>query len=149
MWSMAGRDRVDAERASTRRGNRPNGLFCARSVSEHAPVVARILVVDDEPRMVAFLARVLTAEGWAGDATTDGGTGLRMARTGIYDLVLLDLILQDADGVTLLAELMADQPEQPVLVLSAVSDVEDRVRCLRLGAADYLVKPFAISELVA
>ena len=99
--------------------------------------------------MVTFLARVLTAEGWSVDTTTDGATGLKMARTGIFDLVLLDLLLAGFDGVSLLAELMAERPEQPVLVLSAVSEVEDRVRCLRLGAADYLVKPFAIAELVA
>jgi DNA-binding response OmpR family regulator len=115
----------------------------------HAAWVARILVIDDEPRIVTFVARVLTSEGWAVDTAIDGHTGLRMAQTGVYDLVILDLLLPGLDGTSLLAELMDERPEQPVLVLSAVAEVEDRVRCLRLGAADYMVKPFAIPELVA
>ena len=97
----------------------------------------------------ALSARVLAAEGWGVDSATDGNTGLAMARTGVYDLVVLDLLLPGLDGTSLLAHLMEECPAQSVLVLSAVAEVDDRVRCLRLGAADYLVKPFAIAELVA
>jgi two-component system, OmpR family, response regulator len=111
--------------------------------------VARILVVDDEPRIVGFVRRVLAAEGWAVDTAGDGVTGLRMARTGSYDLTVLDLLLPGLDGTSVLAQLMEERPDQRVLVLSAMAEVEDRVRCLRLGAVDYLVKPFAIAELVA
>jgi two-component system, OmpR family, response regulator len=112
-------------------------------------VVGRILVVDDEPRIVSFVSRVLAAEGYGVDTVGDGPTALRTAMTGIYDLVVLDLLLPGLDGTAVLAELTEARPHQPVLVLSAVSGVEDRVRCLRLGASDYVVKPFAISELVA
>ena len=69
--------------------------------------------------------------------------------TGTYDLIVLDLLLPGLDGTAVLAQLTEARPDQAVLVLSAVSGVDARVRCLRLGAADYLVKPFAIDELVA
>jgi DNA-binding response OmpR family regulator len=111
--------------------------------------VAKILVVDDEPRIVSFVSRALTAKGFTVAGATDGERGLELARTGRYDLVVLDLMLPGLDGVSVLREIVASRPEQPVLVLSAMRDVTTRVRCLELGAVDYLAKPFALSELVA
>jgi len=111
--------------------------------------VTRILLVDDEPRIVNFVSRALSAEGHGVDPAHDGEHGLRMAHTGIYDLVLLDLRLPDMHGTDVLQGVVADDPSQSVLVLSEVSDVNEKVRCFSLGASDYLVKPFALAELVA
>jgi two-component system, OmpR family, response regulator len=109
----------------------------------------QVLVVDDEPRIVDFVSRALAAEGLGVDSASDGDRGLQMARTGRYELVVLDLLLPGKDGVSVLEDLMEARPQQRVLVLSALSDVENKVRCLELGASDYLHKPFALVELVA
>jgi DNA-binding response OmpR family regulator len=109
----------------------------------------QVLVVDDEPRIVDFVSRALVNEGLQVDQATDGVQALEMARSGRYQLVVLDLLLPGKDGVTVLEELIEAQPQQRVLVLSALADVEHKVRCLELGASDYLHKPFALSELVA
>jgi DNA-binding response OmpR family regulator len=111
--------------------------------------VARVLIVDDEPRIVDFVSRALSAEGFRVDAAHDGTRGLELARSGRYELVVLDLLLPGRDGVSVLRELMDARPEQRVLVLSALSDVGSRVECLDLGASDYLPKPFALAELIA
>jgi two-component system OmpR family response regulator len=111
--------------------------------------MARVLVVDDEPRIVSFVSRALTAEGFQVDGAKDGVRGFDLARTGRYELVVLDLLLPGQDGVTVLERLMEERPQQRVLVLSALSDVDEKVRCLELGASDYLSKPFALRELVA
>jgi DNA-binding response OmpR family regulator len=83
------------------------------------------------------------------DAASDGIRGLELARTGRYELVVLDLLLPGRDGVSVLRDLMEARPEQRVLILSALSDVGSKVECLELGASDYLPKPFALAELVA
>ncbi len=106
-------------------------------------------MVDDEPRIVSFVSRALAAAGFQVDGALDGRRGLELARTGAYELVILDLLLPGIDGQTVLARLMEARPEQRVLVLSALSDVESKVRCLDLGASDYLAKPFSLEELVA
>jgi DNA-binding response OmpR family regulator len=111
--------------------------------------MARVLVVDDEPRITAFVSRALAAEGFEVDSAADGVRGLRLASSGRYELVILDLLLPGLDGVSVLRELIQARPEQRVLVLSALSDVDNKVRCLELGASDYLPKPFAVAELVA
>jgi two-component system OmpR family response regulator len=111
--------------------------------------VPRVLVVDDEPRIVSFVSRALSAEGFQVDGAMDGARGLDLARTGSYELVVLDLLLPSLDGVSLLQELMETRPGQRVLVLSALSDVETKVRCLEFGASDYVSKPFSLAELVA
>jgi two-component system, OmpR family, response regulator len=111
--------------------------------------VPQVLVVDDEPRIVDFVSRALSAEGLGVDSASDGERGLEMARSGRYELVVLDLLLPGKDGVSVLEDLMEARPEQRVLVLSALTDVENKVRCLELGASDYLHKPFALIELVA
>jgi DNA-binding response OmpR family regulator len=111
--------------------------------------MARVLVVDDEPRIVNFVSRALSAEGFRVDAAADGIRGLELAHTGRYELVVLDLLLPGRDGVSVLRDLMDDRPEQRVLVLSALSDVRSKVECLELGASDYLPKPFSLAELLA
>jgi two-component system, OmpR family, response regulator len=111
--------------------------------------VARVLVVDDEPRIVSFVSRALSAEGFQVDAAVDGRRGLELAQTGRYALVVLDLLLPGADGVSVLRDLMQARPDQRVLVLSALSDVESKVECLNLGASDYVPKPFSLAELIA
>jgi two-component system OmpR family response regulator len=111
--------------------------------------MARVLIVDDEPRIASFVSRALKAEGIAVDDAYDGIRGLDLALSRAYDLVILDLLLPRLDGLTVLRRVLEAKPEQRVLVLSAVSGVDSRVECLDLGASDYLPKPFAIRELVA
>jgi len=109
----------------------------------------RILVIDDEPRIVHFISRALEAEGYGVDAAYDGEHGLELARQGRHELVLLDLLLPAMNGVSVLKGILKARPDQRVLVLSALSDVQSKVRCLELGASDYLPKPFALAELLA
>jgi two-component system OmpR family response regulator len=111
--------------------------------------MTRVLVIDDEPRIVSFVQRALAAEGMAAEGVLDGARGLEKILTGGYDLVLLDLLMPSMDGLAVLSRAMEHRPQQPVLVLSALSDVQTKVRCLGLGAADYLSKPFALAELLA
>jgi DNA-binding response OmpR family regulator len=109
----------------------------------------RILVVDDEPEIRDFIARALVADGYVVDAATNGAEGLRRSATRGYALIILDLVMPETDGRTVLAALQQDRPEQAVIVLSCVSDVATKVSCLDLGAKDYLTKPFALAELLA
>jgi two-component system, OmpR family, response regulator len=111
--------------------------------------VARLLMIDDEPGIRNLVSRTLSSAGFQVDCAADGRRGLEMARSGRHELVLLDLMLPGLDGVSVLRSLMAERPAQRVLILSAVGDVPSKVRCLELGAADYLPKPFAVAELVA
>jgi two-component system, OmpR family, response regulator len=111
--------------------------------------VSSVLVVDDEPMIVSFVARALSAEGFHVDSATDGTRGLELAGTGIYELVVLDLLLPSLDGESVLRRLIESRPTQRVLILSALTDVETKVRCLEFGASDYLSKPFSLAELVA
>jgi two-component system, OmpR family, response regulator len=110
--------------------------------------IAGILVVDDEPRIVDFVCRSLTPR-FSVEGVTEGARGLELILTRDYDLVVLDLLLEDLDGIAVLARAMKCRPELPVLVLSALSDVETKVKCFELGAADYMTKPFALAELKA
>jgi two-component system OmpR family response regulator len=111
--------------------------------------VPRVLVVDDEPRIVDFVSRALSAEGFRVDGALDGARGLELARTGAYELIVLDLLLPALDGESVLQGIIEARPSQRVLVLSALSDVETKVRCLEFGASDYVSKPFSLAELVA
>jgi DNA-binding response OmpR family regulator len=101
----------------------------------------RILVIEDEPRILGFLARGLEAEGFAVDTAGNGDAGLRRARRNAYDLVLLDLLLPGVDGLTVLQELSRDRPDLPVVIVSARSDLQTKLRGFGLGASDYLSKP--------
>jgi two-component system, OmpR family, response regulator len=111
--------------------------------------MARVLVVDDEPRIVNFVSRALSAQGFGVDSAHDGLRALQLARSGRYELVVLDLLLPGLDGESVLRGIIEARPEQRVLVLSALADVDSKVRCLELGASDYVAKPFALAELVA
>jgi DNA-binding response OmpR family regulator len=108
-----------------------------------------ILVIEDEPRIRAFLGRALEGEGFAVDGAEDGLAGLARAVEGSYDLVILDLLLPRVDGLTVLRELSSRCPELPVVVVSARADLATKLRGFRLGARDYVSKPFAFDELVA
>ncbi len=109
----------------------------------------RILVIEDEPRILEFLRLGLEAEGFAVDAADDGAAGLRLALAEPYELVVLDLQLPRLDGFRLLEELRRSRPDLPVLILSARSDLPTKLRSFGLGANDYLSKPFSFDELVA
>lgn len=106
-------------------------------------------MVDDEPRIVSFVSRALSAEGFHVDGAYDGVRALELATKEHYELVVLDLLLPELDGIAVLQGLMEHRPDQRVLVLSALSDVETKVRCLESGASDYLSKPFSLAELIA
>ncbi len=109
----------------------------------------RILVVEDEARIRAFVARAFQAEGFSVDVVGDGEEGLARALTGSYAFVILDLLLPGRDGLDVLRELQARRPELPVLILSARTDLATKLQGFALGAVDYLDKPFALDELLA
>jgi DNA-binding response OmpR family regulator len=109
----------------------------------------RILVIDDEPRILGFLARGLRAEGYAVDVADNGTDALRIARRNPYDLVLLDLLLPGVDGLSVLHTLNRSLPTLPVVIVSARSDVPTKLRGFGLGASDYVSKPFSFDELLA
>jgi two-component system copper resistance phosphate regulon response regulator CusR len=109
----------------------------------------KLLVVEDEEKSAAYLKKGLGEQGFVVDVVHNGEEGLHLAKTGEYDLIVLDVMLPDRDGWQLLAALRAARKETPVLFLTARDGVEDRVKGLQLGADDYVVKPFAFSELVA
>ena len=111
--------------------------------------MARILIVEDEARIASFLSRALTSCGFQADTVSDGPLALKLIEKETYDLILLDLLLPGLDGFSVLRRLSESRPNQEVLVLSALSDVESKVRCFELGASDYVTKPFALAELVA
>jgi len=126
----------------------------------------RILVVDDEDRILQFVARRLRSEGYDVDVRADPDSGLEAALAGGYDLVILDLLMStrpsppggggagsgesspDLPGLTVLGRLMQRRPQQVVIVLSCLTDSGTKVQCLQLGADDYVAKPFSFDELL-
>ena len=108
----------------------------------------KLLVIEDEPKLAEYLRKGLSEEGYVVDVAQDGIDGLHLAMEGDYALVLLDGMLPGIYGLAVLAALRQSR-QTPVLMLTARGEVEDRVRGLQSGADDYLVKPFAFSELVA
>ena len=108
----------------------------------------RVLVVEDEIKLAEYLRKGLSGEGYVVDVANNGVDGLHMALEGPYDAIVLDRMLPGIDGLALLAGLRSKK-QTPVLMLTAMGRVEDRVSGLQKGADDYLVKPFAFSELVA
>jgi DNA-binding response OmpR family regulator len=109
----------------------------------------RILVVEDERKMAAFITRAVTEESGAVDWARDGEAGLEMMKTYEYDAIVLDLMLPKIDGLAVCRALRATGKRTPVLIVSARDMVADRVRGLDAGADDYLTKPFAVEELLA
>ena len=109
----------------------------------------RILVVEDEKRIADFVGRGLESAGYAVDTAHDGATALDMIHATEYDLITLDMMLPDMDGLKVLEKIRNRKKSPPVLVLSARGGVDDRVKGLEVGADDYLIKPFAFVELLA
>ena len=109
----------------------------------------RILVIEDEARIQAFVRRGLEAEGYGVVTADDGRDGLSLARSGEWDLVVLDLLLPGLNGLRVLQELHREQPQLPVVILSARGDLRTKLRGFELGATDYVAKPFALDELLA
>lgn len=109
----------------------------------------RILVVEDEPKVASFIRRALEEESYAVDVMDNGTDGLDMAKTESYDLVILDLMLPGLPGLEVLKRMRAARKKVPVLILTARSQVDQKVSGLDAGADDYLTKPFAIDELLA
>ncbi|MCL5291072.1 MAG: response regulator transcription factor [Actinobacteria bacterium] len=109
----------------------------------------RILIAEDERRIANFLMKGLKEEGYAVDAAFDGEDALFLARANEYDLIILDLMLPKKDGLAVVRELREGKDLVPVIILTARDAVEDRVAGLDAGADDYLVKPFAFTELLA
>src|SRR6266498_2681083 len=113
------------------------------------PPLRRILVVDDESHILDFVSRGLRREGFSVDVAADGKTGLERALSDSYALVILDLLMPGLDGISVLRGILARRPDQPVMILSALSDIRSKVNCLELGAEDYVPKPFSFAELLA
>ena len=108
-----------------------------------------ILVIEDDPEIAAFVARGLRQSGHEVDRAADGADGLRLAMTAGYEAAVVDLMLPNLDGLSLIEQLRASNVKTPVIVLSAKRSTDDKVTCLRRGADDYLSKPFKLPELLA
>lgn len=109
----------------------------------------KLLLVEDEEKVVEALTHILKKNGYVVDAATDGERGMEMAAAGIYDIIVLDRMLPHLDGVTIIKELRSMGLHTPVLLLTAKDSPKDRVEGLDAGADDYLVKPFFTEELLA
>ena len=109
----------------------------------------RILVVEDDPAIASFIRNGLRQDGFAVDHAADGKTGLDLAMTEPYDLAIVDLMLPELDGLSLIEEIRRHRINFPVLILSAKRSVDDRIKGLQTGGDDYLTKPFAFPELLA
>ncbi len=109
----------------------------------------RILLIEDDQAAAAYLTKGLGEAGHVVDHAADGETGLHLALSGSYDILVVDRMLPKRDGLSLIRMLRADKDTTPALVLSALGEVDDRVEGLRAGGDDYLVKPYAFAELLA
>ncbi|WP_428384727.1 response regulator transcription factor [Nevskia ramosa] len=109
----------------------------------------RILVVEDDTDIAGFLCKALSEAGHVADHAADGRNGLFLATGETYDAIVLDRLMPQMDGLSMLAALRATGSRVPVLILSALGQVDERIKGLRAGGDDYLVKPFAVAELLA
>jgi len=109
----------------------------------------RVLLIEDEPGIAQFVCQGLREAGYAVDLADDGEDGLNYALASEYDVILLDILLPKINGINLLEQMRSRGIKVPVLLLTALDTVEDRVKGLNAGADDYLIKPFAFSELLA
>ncbi|HQY06917.1 MAG TPA: response regulator transcription factor [Lacunisphaera sp.] len=109
----------------------------------------RILVIEDDPKLAAFVTGGLKQAGFAVDQAADGLDGLALARQGHYAAAVVDLMLPKLDGLALIGSLRAEKNQLPVIILSARAKLDDRIQGLQAGGDDYLTKPFAFSELHA
>jgi heavy metal response regulator len=109
----------------------------------------RILLVEDDAKVARFIRNGLREEGFAVDVAEDGKQGLDFARNFEYDVIILDILLPRMDGISVLRSIRTGDPQTPILMLTAMDTVEDKIRGLNKGADDYLTKPFAFEELLA
>lgn len=109
----------------------------------------RILIIEDEKKLASFIRRGLKERNYAVDAAHDGNEGFFLADTNPYDLIILDIMLPQKDGISICRELRKNKNETPILMLTARDEVEDKIGGLDAGADDYLTKPFAFGELLA
>jgi len=109
----------------------------------------RVLVVEDDAKAASYLANALRESGHSCELATDGEDGLGLARSDDFDVLILDRMLPSLDGLAIVEELRREGDQTPVLILSALGSVDDRVKGLRAGGDDYLTKPYAFSELLA
>ena len=114
-----------------------------------SPAAGRILIVDDEPEIRSFIGCALAAAGYLPDFAVNGIQALAQLLECRYDLVILDLVMPDMDGVCVLDRTLSAHPDQAVIVVSCVDDVVTKLDCLERGAHDYLTKPFSLAELLA
>ena len=109
----------------------------------------RVLIVEDDREVAKFMSRGLTEAGHVTDTAHDGEEGLEIARGGDYDVLVVDRMMPRMDGLTMIETLRGEGMSAPVLILSALGEVDDRVEGLKAGGDDYLVKPYAFAELLA
>ena len=109
----------------------------------------RLLIVEDEKKTAAYLKKGLSESGFIVDIAADGEDGIHLALVNDYDLIILDIMLPGRDGWSILTEVRKEGKETPVLFLTARDSIEDKVKGLKLGADDYLIKPFSFAELLA
>jgi two-component system, OmpR family, response regulator len=109
----------------------------------------KLLVIEDDREVAAYIVKGLSESGYVVDAAHEGRDGLFMATSGNYDALIVDRMLPGMDGLAVIAALRSAEIRTPVLILSALGAVDDRVKGLRAGGDDYLVKPFAFAELLA
>lgn len=122
-----------------------NGPFPA----ECEESVMRVIVIEDDKKIASFIAKGLKQNGFAVDHAIEGEAGLAMALATPYDAAIIDIMLPKLDGLSVVMELRQHKVSTPVIILSAKASVDDRIRGLQSGGDDYLVKPFAFSELLA
>ena len=111
--------------------------------------VMRLLIIEDDAEMAAYLVKAFREAGHVADHAADGLEGYALARDGAYDVLIVDRMLPKLDGLSLIGGLREQKVTTPVLILSALGQVDDRVKGLRAGSDDYLAKPYAFSELLA
>lgn len=109
----------------------------------------RVLVIEDYEPVRSAVVQALTEDGFAVDSAEDGRDGMWLAKTGEHDVIVLDIMLPHTSGLEILESLRSQQQHTPVLLLTALDEVDQRIRGLHCGADDYLVKPFAMAELLA
>lgn len=109
----------------------------------------RVLIVEDEERLAELIGKVLRQEHIESEIASDGAAGLDLALTGVFDVIVLDRMLPEVDGIEVIAELRAAGAQTPILMLTALGELPERVEGLNAGADDYLGKPFAFEELIA
>jgi two-component system OmpR family response regulator len=119
------------------------------SAARPQPTAYRILVIEDDASTSDEIAAELASHGFEVDCASTGGEGLELAMREHYDVITLDRMLPDIDGLNVVSKLRSNRIQTPVLVISALSDVDERVRGLRAGGDDYLTKPFASDEMAA